>query len=1650
MKKIFSIILIVAIIVASMPIIVIESTALSLAIWDGTVANGFYSGNGTEKDPYLITSAEELAYLAKMTNEGNTYSGKKFLICNDIWLNNITEKINNDLTSTQLAQYVKWTPIGDFAGEINGNGHSIYGMVINSAENDQGLFSALVSNGLIKNLHVKNSYVSGVSSVGSIVGKMNTVGNGVFNCSSNAYIKGDSDCGGICGYNNAGYFYACSFSGKINAKKNTGGISGYFKSATMVYCYNKGQINASSYVGGLAGYNNNSQINTSYNAGFVSGDYNVDAIAGKNYYGTSKECYYIQEYCGTSIYTSATKITLDKAKAKDTYSNFNFNKSWAIDELTNDGLPYIRESLYPVFWPNFDSFSNTDNELEYPIFNETEFCYVLKNWLCTNHNIDVRDVDISDSALKEYLNMTIDIPIVDNDNIGYSVQGETKVKDVIAYILFIKNVQAYMTNAMNSITQQIKDGDSSAAYNSFLEYLKNFYSQYYYFQESWNGKDTFNKTLDSLIVISTAIKATKGIDEFKNATKTYTYLTRLYKTKQEETPVLYDDIKYYVLSGGDTRYLNKYYQDELEDLSLLLNNTESVYSIIKSNEEGITGEIIDLTLDNLIYFSEKKDSIYSEYLQNSKEVWDSLSLAMDIVKVVSEGSLIGIMSKSYSLMSDYIDAAKKVFDDAASTEAGWYALSYYYFGKNNPVIIERMFNKDNGQAEFNFDKMVKGFPVDYDDIIERNLAVYFEKKAYKNYTYSPSTDLKLYLWNAADVLAKIENINTAEYKSMLSAYIIAELNLSNNICTDDLQLTVSTNDDTLGSVSGSGKYKFGDTVTLVAREYVNTSFTGWTDVKTGETISTNEAYTFNMYDDYTIRANFSADKVQAADVPRISFQSSDATYYEGEKALALSVDAYVTDIGVLNYTWYRNTKKSTIGSECVGNSNSIIPDTTQKGVFYYYPVVTNTLTTTIGTQNYTTTAVKNGSFIKVTIENAIVVDIEIASEPMQREYYILEDFNPSQLLVNAIYSNGTYSELKDYTIEYDFSQAGNQLVKVMFMNYTKTFNVSVCERSIDDVIVSNIETQILYGDTSTPKPEIKYGLTNEVLEENVDYTLVYSNNDKVGLAEITVNGCGIYKGTKIINFKIICDVHSEVGYRIIEPSTCEKTGAKLKYCLLCDEILSTETIPLEEHAAGNWVTTIDPTCTEVGERVKKCTVCSEILETEEIPANGHVSGEWEVTVLPTCTEIGEQIKKCTVCSEILETKEIPANGHVSGEWEVTIEPTCTLVGEKTKKCTICRAVVEVVEIAATGIHTMGDWEIITNPTNTTMGESAKKCTVCGNKIHSKDIPMLTETSGFCGNDLLWSYDIETKTLTISGTGAMYDYTATTRPWEAFEDEMTTIIIGDEVTYIGRLAFYHSASLANVDMGGVTTIGVSAFSICTGLKNVEIGSSITTINQGAFNGCTALESVIISKSVTTIKNTVFNNCKTLTDVYYEGTREAWNLISIGINNTYLTNAKIHYQNGDGVVFVDEDMHIEGLVYKLNSMLEFENRLGLEGIYIEVYDINGLKLTGDFLVGTGSVVYIYNSKTNELIAIYTVVLYGDVNGDGLINNADQEIITSVATYTGTIDNKWCLTAADVNHDGAVDAFDVIETELQTLDMHNIEQKSKNDYLIKEDEE
>lgn len=142
-------------------------------------------------------------------------------------------------------------------------------------------------------------------------------------------------------------------------------------------------------------------------------------------------------------------------------------------------------------------------------------------------------------------------------------------------------------------------------------------------------------------------------------------------------------------------------------------------------------------------------------------------------------------------------------------------------------------------------------------------------------------------------------------------------------------------------------------------------------------------------------------------------------------------------------------------------------------------------------------------------------------------------------------------------------------------------------------------------------------------------------------------------------------------------------------------------------------------------------------------------------------------------------------------------------------------------------------------------------------------------SGKCGENVTWELNI-LGTLTISGTGPMYDYESTSdAPWFDQRDSIDTIIIGDGVTTIGANSFYNCHKMTSVTLSvSVTSIGDYAFSSCYGLTSVTIPKSVTTIGDSAFSGCNDLTSVVIPAGVISIGNKAFAFCDNLTEIYVD--------------------------------------------------------------------------------------------------------------------------------------------------------------------------------------
>ena len=106
-----------------------------------------------------------------------------------------------------------------------------------------------------------------------------------------------------------------------------------------------------------------------------------------------------------------------------------------------------------------------------------------------------------------------------------------------------------------------------------------------------------------------------------------------------------------------------------------------------------------------------------------------------------------------------------------------------------------------------------------------------------------------------------------------------------------------------------------------------------------------------------------------------------------------------------------------------------------------------------------------------------------------------------------------------------------------------------------------------------------------------------------------------------------------------------------------------------------------------------------------------------------------------------------------------------------------------------------------------------------------------DDGGACGTSLTWSYVESTHTLTISGTGAMTDYSDGETPWYAYRNYITNIVIKDGVTTIGDYAFTNCLVTELTIPNSVTSIGKHAFVDCEYLTTLNIGSGVTSIGDG---------------------------------------------------------------------------------------------------------------------------------------------------------------------------------------------------------------------------
>ena len=155
--------------------------------------------------------------------------------------------------------------------------------------------------------------------------------------------------------------------------------------------------------------------------------------------------------------------------------------------------------------------------------------------------------------------------------------------------------------------------------------------------------------------------------------------------------------------------------------------------------------------------------------------------------------------------------------------------------------------------------------------------------------------------------------------------------------------------------------------------------------------------------------------------------------------------------------------------------------------------------------------------------------------------------------------------------------------------------------------------------------------------------------------------------------------------------------------------------------------------------------------------------------------------------------------------------------------------------------------------------------------------VFTEAAGSCGEALVW--ELETNgLLSISGTGAMYDFTAENpAPWAEFAGAVRTLKLDGDVTTIGSYAFSGCSGLDVLVLpDSIVSVGEGAFKSCSGLRELTIGNGVTVLGANALSGCTGLKTVHVGYGLAVNAKT-FAGCTALEEIHISS--ENSNCISV---------------------------------------------------------------------------------------------------------------------------------------------------------------------------
>ncbi len=141
-----------------------------------------------------------------------------------------------------------------------------------------------------------------------------------------------------------------------------------------------------------------------------------------------------------------------------------------------------------------------------------------------------------------------------------------------------------------------------------------------------------------------------------------------------------------------------------------------------------------------------------------------------------------------------------------------------------------------------------------------------------------------------------------------------------------------------------------------------------------------------------------------------------------------------------------------------------------------------------------------------------------------------------------------------------------------------------------------------------------------------------------------------------------------------------------------------------------------------------------------------------------------------------------------------------------------------------------------------------------------------EYSGSCGDNATWSFNPDTGTLTISGTGPMQNFDSSlSLPWKDIEKQVKSLVVENGITTIGDNAFTYMQSMTQVQLPDtLTQVGIRAFQGCTAITSINFPNALQRIGQQAFSSI-RITRLVLPESLIECGSEAFSGCKELVSV-----------------------------------------------------------------------------------------------------------------------------------------------------------------------------------------